>query len=312
MEARHAGAMRHGVDPRRPEPRHDLRGLAVVRPPHHRAQQMPLRAGQGPRADARLAQVGDQQQRLDDARALHRPVEVAAPQPPVGAHREGHRPGPRVRVRVRGAHARRPRRSEQRGGDERGQHGRKRPTARTIHEKAPAIFDRVRVARAVGATTRPTSRRIDLNAGCEGSQLAAVAATALVPAAAAQGATRTVTAGPPGKVKGTAEGRRRQRLLPQDRDGPRGRQGQVDDQRLPHRDVPEEGRQAAAVHQPRSGRRRSRASTTPPAPRSGSTASRASCSTSSARSPWPARATTARSSCPRAPRCPRASPSPTR
>ena len=32
--------------------------------------------------------------------------------------------------------------------------------------------------------------------------MVAVAATALVPAAAAQGATRTVTAGPPGKVKG--------------------------------------------------------------------------------------------------------------
>ena len=35
-----------------------------------------------------------------------------------------------------------------------------------------------------------------------GIALVAVAATALVPAAAAQGATRTVTAGPPGKVKG--------------------------------------------------------------------------------------------------------------
>ncbi len=33
--------------------------------------------------------------------------------------------------------------------------------------------------------------------------MAAVAATALVPAAVAHGATRTVTAGPPGKVAGT-------------------------------------------------------------------------------------------------------------
>ena len=36
-----------------------------------------------------------------------------------------------------------------------------------------------------------------------GIAAAAIAATALVPAAAAQGATRTVTAGPPGKVAGT-------------------------------------------------------------------------------------------------------------
>ena len=112
-----------------PEPRRHSPRPSVVGPPHHRRQQVPLIAPQRPRAHVRLAQVGDEQQGLDHARALHGPVEVAPPQPPVGPHREGDRPRPRVRVGVGVTEAGRPRRGEQGGGGERGEHGRKRPTA---------------------------------------------------------------------------------------------------------------------------------------------------------------------------------------
>ncbi len=55
------------------------------------AEDLPLVASQVARAHVRLAQVGDEQQRLDDARALHRAVEVAAPDVLLRPHRERHR-----------------------------------------------------------------------------------------------------------------------------------------------------------------------------------------------------------------------------
>ena len=89
-------AMGDAVDLRRPQPRHHASRRRRLF--DHRiigAEDLPLVAGSASaRAHVRLAQVGDEQQRLDHARALDRAVEVAAPDVLLRPHgeRDG-RPG---------------------------------------------------------------------------------------------------------------------------------------------------------------------------------------------------------------------------
>ena len=111
----HAGGLRERVEPRFADEADHPRGGGVVRPLDHRPEQVALPLLEVAAADIRAAEVGDEQHRLQHARRRRDGAGVITVQPAgLVHHRERDRPGARLRVALRGCHARLPGRG--RGG----------------------------------------------------------------------------------------------------------------------------------------------------------------------------------------------------